>query len=426
MMGFFSTSITWLLSEMVLSFLLWAAYLLFERLCHSSRDRYLFLKLIFLWIGALPFCSFVLKSAKKLLPQSAGFFIVKSVTFSSPSWVPGPWFGWVILALVVIYAFLVLVRIARVLASMVHLKWIAEEGEWVETLHDKWPVIVHSAEMPPATIGLFRPRILISRDVYDSVSENQLAMIFRHEIMHIQRADYFFNLVRNFIQCLLVASPFIADLGRRFEAEMELSCDDEMKRNENFAPREYGELLLHLSQTAKATPHLAYSGLFVSNSLITRRIIAMKEITKRNRPVLTASLFVVLALGVGTGVRALAIDASASGVAAAVSSKDVRFNLFAKVAFHNDTEGRETTKTVMALNYGETGSVVLDELECRLTPTQNGSQSDIVLHVFDRKLKKEIYEASAPLPESNKIDFQAEISPADNQFVRLHIAMTRF
>jgi hypothetical protein len=59
-----------------------------------------------------------------------------------------------------------------------------------------------------------------------ALSPEQLEAVLAHELAHVRRADYFWNLIQTMVETLLFFHPAVWWLGRRLRQQRELCCDD--------------------------------------------------------------------------------------------------------------------------------------------------------------------------------------------------------
>jgi beta-lactamase regulating signal transducer with metallopeptidase domain len=88
-------------------------------------------------------------------------------------------------------------------------------------------VRVAPTTMAPATVGLFRPVILLSSATVLGISPQQLEAVLAHELAHIRRHDYLVNVLQMIVETLFFYHPAIWWASRRIRIERELCCDDE-------------------------------------------------------------------------------------------------------------------------------------------------------------------------------------------------------
>ena len=59
-----------------------------------------------------------------------------------------------------------------------------------------------------------------------ALSPEQLEAVLAHELAHVRRADYLWNLIQTMAETLLFFHPAVWWLGRRLREQRELCCDD--------------------------------------------------------------------------------------------------------------------------------------------------------------------------------------------------------
>jgi HEAT repeat protein/beta-lactamase regulating signal transducer with metallopeptidase domain len=78
----------------------------------------------------------------------------------------------------------------------------------------------------PTVIGWLRPVILLPVSALTGLTPPQLEAILAHELAHIKRYDYLFNLIQTVIETLLFYHPAVWWVGRQIRIEREHCCDD--------------------------------------------------------------------------------------------------------------------------------------------------------------------------------------------------------
>lgn len=91
----------------------------------------------------------------------------------------------------------------------------------------KPPRLLESAIISvPAVIGWVRPVILIPTSMVSGLTTSELEAILAHELAHIRRHDYLFNLLQNVAETLLFYHPAVWWISNRIRVEREFCCDD--------------------------------------------------------------------------------------------------------------------------------------------------------------------------------------------------------
>jgi beta-lactamase regulating signal transducer with metallopeptidase domain len=108
----------------------------------------------------------------------------------------------------------------------------------------------------PATIGFLKPVILLPVTAVTHLSAAQLEAVLLHELAHIRRNDYFWNLLLSITETLLFFNPFALMLISIARKERENSCDDVVMQYRHNAAV-YAEALLNVEKARLLTPQLA-------------------------------------------------------------------------------------------------------------------------------------------------------------------------
>ncbi len=78
----------------------------------------------------------------------------------------------------------------------------------------------------PLTIGWLKPVILFPAGMLVNLPMNQIEAILAHELAHIKRKDYLFNILQNVVETIFFFHPAVWILSARIRTERENCCDD--------------------------------------------------------------------------------------------------------------------------------------------------------------------------------------------------------
>ncbi|MEP7007871.1 MAG: M56 family metallopeptidase [Sphingomonas bacterium] len=78
----------------------------------------------------------------------------------------------------------------------------------------------------PFVVGVVRAVIVVPVSALTALSPAQLEAVLAHELAHILRADFLWNILQTIIETLFFFHPAVWWMGRRLRAERELCCDD--------------------------------------------------------------------------------------------------------------------------------------------------------------------------------------------------------
>jgi len=85
---------------------------------------------------------------------------------------------------------------------------------------------VSSAIAGPVTVGALRALVLLPLSAATSLSPDELEVVLAHELAHVRRADFVWNLAQTFVETLFFFHPAVWWIGSRIRHERELCCDD--------------------------------------------------------------------------------------------------------------------------------------------------------------------------------------------------------
>lgn len=85
---------------------------------------------------------------------------------------------------------------------------------------------VSSAIAGPITVGAVRAMVLLPVSAVTLLGPEELEMVLAHELAHVRRADFFWNLLQTLVETLFFFHPAVWWIGKRIRHERELCCDD--------------------------------------------------------------------------------------------------------------------------------------------------------------------------------------------------------
>ena len=77
----------------------------------------------------------------------------------------------------------------------------------------------------PAVLGVLWPTLVLPASILSGLPPDTLRAILAHELAHIRRHDYLFNLAQMLVESLLFFNPAVWWIGRQIRAEREACCD---------------------------------------------------------------------------------------------------------------------------------------------------------------------------------------------------------
>lgn len=157
------------------------------------------------------------------------------------------------------------------LKMLAHLKEIQEEMG----IKRKIRLLHYSLSQSPMLVG-FRDVLIVLPEV--DYTEEELQLIFKHELTHYQHHDVFVNLLIILVKSLHWFNPIVALACRETQEVGEIYCDyDVLNKQDNHYRIFYGETILTMIDRSKKTP-IALTTCFYSEKFnLKRRIVSIMD-----------------------------------------------------------------------------------------------------------------------------------------------------
>lgn len=185
-----------------------------------------------------------------------------------------------------------------------------------------WPrvrLLQSSHVVTPTLIGWLKPIILLPASVLGGFTPQQIEMIIAHELGHVRRWDYLFNLFQVTLETLLFYHPAVHWISRDVRNVRETCCDDLVIQMECGTRLAYAHTLANLEglRATLPAPALAASGGVLLARV--RRIVGVEHETPEPLPMRQHGwlLVLLLVMAVGLSMRLPVRNHSASGDALA-------------------------------------------------------------------------------------------------------------
>jgi beta-lactamase regulating signal transducer with metallopeptidase domain len=108
----------------------------------------------------------------------------------------------------------------------------------------------------PMTVGTLRAIVLLPLSAITSLGPDELEVVLAHELAHVRRADFFWNILQTVAETLFFFHPAVWWINARIRQERELCCDDlALKVCPN--PLTYASALYRLEEHRSRHLHLA-------------------------------------------------------------------------------------------------------------------------------------------------------------------------
>jgi bla regulator protein BlaR1 len=150
----------------------------------------------------------------------------------------------------------------------------------------------------PAVFGFRRPRLLLPPGLSEQLTDDELRLVFLHELTHVRRGDVALNWIAIGIRAVHWFNPLVWLAVRRLRADQELVCDATVLAR--LAPserRRYGDTLIKLLNgftESRLCPSLV--PVITHKHEIKRRIIMIAQFKPTGRIALAVSALLLIAL----------------------------------------------------------------------------------------------------------------------------------
>jgi len=178
----------------------------------------------------------------------------------------------------------ILVQTAILIASLLKIRWYKNQKSlhinqlWQirmeslqDALHIKRKVTLYFGERiaGPFTTGWIKPVIFFPLASLNNLSIEQVEAILTHELAHIKRNDYLWNLLQRFMDMILFFNPVTWALSAEIRREREYCCDD-MVLGRNSSSVSYAKALFLLEQERTGHSLIMQAGGTKRDSLLNR------------------------------------------------------------------------------------------------------------------------------------------------------------
>jgi beta-lactamase regulating signal transducer with metallopeptidase domain len=145
------------------------------------------------------------------------------------------------------------------------------------------PILFSGSVKAPLTLGVVRPVIILPLTLLETESPEILLTIIGHEMAHIKRRDFPFNIAYELLSLLVAFHPATILIRRYIAQSRELACD-EMVTDRLLSAPVYARALLEVAGRMAAAKSPAYSlGVFDAGNL-EGRIMRLTETKRRAGP----------------------------------------------------------------------------------------------------------------------------------------------
>lgn len=176
----------------------------------------------------------------------------------------------------------------------------------------------------PAVCGLFRPVILLPRNLGPTLGSSHLRTVLMHELAHIKRGDLWVNTVQTVLQIVYFYNPLLWLANAIIRGVREQAVDETVLVAMGPKAQQYPETLLNVARLAWQRPALSLRliGVIESKSQLKERISKMLERPiPKSAKLGIAGMLIVFTLGVFLLPMAKANESAAEESAVSEESK---------------------------------------------------------------------------------------------------------
>lgn len=114
------------------------------------------------------------------------------------------------------------------------------------------PVRITTSDLPTGVFGIFRPVVILPREVMHSLTPAQLRAVLAHEVCHLRRRDNLTAAIHYFVQVLFWFYPPVWWIGANLLREREAACDEDVV-DEGHEQGVYAESILNACRLSVMT-----------------------------------------------------------------------------------------------------------------------------------------------------------------------------
>ncbi|MHC1682254.1 MAG: M56 family metallopeptidase [Clostridiaceae bacterium] len=151
----------------------------------------------------------------------------------------------------------------------------------------------------PALFGVFKPTILLPKDLLSMISINELRYVFLHELAHFKRKDIIINWLISILRIVYWFNPIVQFGLKKINEDMEMCCDClALSYTKDEEVKEYGVTMINLIEHfSKSKTILGATSMVKNKSIVRRRIIMIKLFNKKAYKLSAIALATLLAVG---------------------------------------------------------------------------------------------------------------------------------
>lgn len=175
---------------------------------------------------------------------------------------------------------------------------LLEECKTRININSNVAIIINKHNKAPYLLGLFKPKIIISSQIMDKFSLEEVRYIFLHELSHLKKKDILINWIIILVQAVHWFNPVIWYALHKMKQDCEISCDETVLNSINTKEAiNYGQTILNLAKTFSSSNLTPGVTAIVNKSETRRRIIMISNFNKKSKKWTAAAIMLTLVVG---------------------------------------------------------------------------------------------------------------------------------
>lgn len=150
----------------------------------------------------------------------------------------------------------------------------------------------------PMLLGFIHPTILLPPD---DIPEDELSLIFKHELVHYKRRDVWYKALMFLATALHWFNPFVYMMAREISIQCELSCDEEVVKNESIASRQkYVEAIIGVIRKQSKGQSKFSTNFYSGKQGMKQRVFSIMDVKSKQWGISLLAIIFVATLSTGT------------------------------------------------------------------------------------------------------------------------------
>lgn len=141
------------------------------------------------------------------------------------------------------------------------------------------PILFSAETAAPLTLGAGKPVIILPENFTDITSEKTLTAVLGHELAHIRRRDYGWNLIYEFLSLPVSFHPAVTIMKRNINQTREMACD-ELVAESLLNPLDYARSLVQIAGFITPSSHNAITLGVLNADILEKRIMKLIETSR--------------------------------------------------------------------------------------------------------------------------------------------------